>query len=276
MSLVCVVTGCSEPRAFGWLIAEELHERGHAVVATMRDIYGRHRDAARELGRTVEVVELDVTDDAGARALISNVIARHGRIDALVNNAANVRHGALEDTSAESLRAVLDVNVLGPHRLIRAVLPHMRERGSGVIVQVSSINGFSVAPLFGSYSASKHALEAYSEALAYEVEHFGIRVAIVEPSASLTGLHERGRWEPGSDDGPYAPLKRRSWDDGLDAWVGGMEEPADVARAIADAIEDPNTPLHVPVGDVAVQRRANVRAKSDAELRGEALEGTDW
>ena len=276
MSLVCVVTGCSEPRGFGRLIADELYRRGHVVVATMRDVAGRNRDVARELGRTVEVAELDVADDAGAPALISNVIARHGHIDALVNNAAAVRNGALEDTSIESLQTVLDVNVLGPHRLVRATLPHMRERGTGVIVQMSSINGFSAAPLFGSYCVSKHALEAYSEVLAYEVGHFGVHVVIVEPGAFLTGLQDRSVWEPGSDQGPYAPLKRGSWDGTFDEWVDTMEDPSIVAGAVADAIEDPSTPLHLPVGAEAVSRRLARRPVSDEDARGEALRGTDW
>ncbi len=276
MSFICIVTGCSQSSGFGWLTALELRRRDHTVVATMREVSGRNAVAAADLGAVVEVAELDVTDDATAGRLVADVIERHGGIHALVNNAADVRYGALEDTSVESLHAAFDTNVLGPHRLIRAVLPHMRERGSGVIVQVSSINGFSVAPLFGSYSASKHALEAYSEALAYEIGHFGVRVAIVEPSAFLTGLHQRGWWEPGSDDGPYAPLKRRSWDSGLDEWVGSMEDPNDVARAIADAIEDPATQLHVPVGRVAEESRGRARPMSDDVLRAEALEGIGW
>lgn len=264
MSLVCMITGCSNRSGFGWLTAVELLERGHHVVATMRDVAGRNLDVAGELQDAgVEVIELDVTDDADASRVVADVLAAHARIDALVNNAAHVRHGALENTSDESLRAVLDANVLGPHRLIRAALPGMRERGSGVIVQVSSINGFSVAPLFGSYAASKHALEAYSETLASEVWGFGIRVVIVEPGAFLTGLHDRGDWEPGSDEGPYAALKHELWDSTLDAWVGTMAHPGLVARAIADAIEDPDTTLHLAVGKDAVTRRAELRPRAE-------------
>jgi NAD(P)-dependent dehydrogenase (short-subunit alcohol dehydrogenase family) len=276
MSLVCIVTGCSNPQGFGWLVAEELHRRGHVVVATIRDVAGRNRKSAAELGRTVDVAELDVTDEAAIERLVAEVLTRYGRIDAVVNNAANVRMGALEDTPAESLRATLDVNVLGPHRLIRAALPHMRERGEGVIVQMSSINGFSVAPLFGSYATSKHALEAYSETLAYEVAHFGIRVSIVEPGAFLTGLQDRSAWETASDEGPYAALKERSWDAGFDEWVGSMQDPMIVARTVADAIEDPATPLHVPVGGPAIDRRTHLRPTPDDELRRLAVDGLDW
>lgn len=276
MSLVCLVTGCSHPTGFGWLTALELRRRNHTVVATMRSVSGRNAAAASELGQLVDVDELDIRDEAQIAQAVASVSERHGGIDAVVNNAADVRHGALEDTSVESLRDAFDTNVVGPHRLIRAVLPDMRERGSGVIVQMSSINGYSVAPLFGSYAACKHALEAYSEALSYEVRHFGIRVVIIEPSAFLTGLHDRGSWEPASDDGPYAPLKQRSWDVGFDEWIDGMEDPNDVARAVADAIEDPSTELHVPVGGVAKEVRERARPISDDAARARALDGIDW
>ena len=271
MSLVCVVTACSERRGFGWRAAAELHRRGHLVVATMRDVGGRNREAAEELGGLAEVHELDVTNDAGVERVVAAVLERHGRLDAVVNNAARVVMGALEDATVESLRATLDANVLGPHRLIRAVLPHFRGRGSGVIVQICSVSGYVVSPLFGGYCTSKYAMEAYSEALAYEVGHFGVRVAIVEPGAFDTGLHARSAWEPGSADSPYAPLKRREWDDELDEWVAGMGDPDEVARAIADAVEDPATPLHVSVGEDAVEYAARTRPLSDDDRRHEAF-----
>ncbi len=274
---VCLVTGCSRPTGSGWLSAVELRDRGHAVVATMRDIEGRNREGAERLGRLVEVKELDVEIDRSVRATVGAVLARYGRLDAVISNAAHVPMGPLEMTRTGSLRRALDVNVLGTHRLVRAALPSMRERGAGVIVQISSINGFAVAPLFGSYCASKFALEAYSEALAYEIGHFGIRVAIIEPSAFATGLHTRGLWEPGVDRGPYAPLKAQYWDAALDEWVGTMEDPRHLAATIADAVEDPSTPLHVPVGGPAVALRADLRPVSDEELRQRVWEaGLDW
>jgi len=276
MSHVCVVTGCNERHGFGWLIAEELHRRGSTVVATMRDVAARNRDPAAELGGVADVRELDVTDDAEATAFVDAVLRDHGRIDAIVNNAAVVRHGPAEQVAPDTLLQVLDANVVGPHRLIRAALPHLRERGSGVIVQVSSINGFSVAPLSASYCASKFALEAYSEVLAYEVGRFGIRVVIVEPSGFSTGVHVRAVWEPGTEVGPYGPLKQAYWDADLEEWTAEMEDPRIVARAVADAVEDADTPLHVPVGGPAVRRRARYRPVSDDALRRDALEGVDW
>jgi NAD(P)-dependent dehydrogenase (short-subunit alcohol dehydrogenase family) len=277
MSPVAFITGCSEPEGFGWLTSLELIGRGHTVIGTMRDVDGRNSEAAAELrAEGIDVTELDVTDDAGVDRVVGAALRRHGRVDALVNNAADVRLGALEDTTVESLRTVLDANVLGPHRLIRAVLPGMRARGEGVIVQVSSLSGYSAGPLFGGYSASKHALEAYSEALWYEVGHFGVRVVLVEPGAFMTGLHDRSRWEPGTETGPYAELKRRYWDADLEEWVSGMPDPREVSRVIADAIEDPATPLHVPVGEDAVSWRARARPLSDDELRNQELEGIDW
>jgi NAD(P)-dependent dehydrogenase (short-subunit alcohol dehydrogenase family) len=275
--LVCLVTGCSEPRGFGRLSAEELHRRGHVVVATMRDATGRNRAAAEELAGLADVAELDVTDDAAVTRLVEDVLDRRGRVDAVVNNAAYVAMGPVESIDVASLRAAFDTNVLGPHRLVRAVLPHMRARGSGVIVQVSSISGYVTSPLFGAYCATKYALEAYSEALAYEVGRFGVRVAIVEPGAFDTGLHARGRWEPGSTEGPYGPLIRREWDEELEEWVAGMGEPAVVAQVIADAVERADTPLHVPVGDDAVEWAERARPLTDDERRNAAFaDPTAW
>ncbi len=269
--LVCVITGCSHARGFGWLSAMELRDRGHRVVATMRDTVDRNRGSAAALGRLVTVVEMDVADDTSVRDAVAGILADEGRIDAVVNNAADVVPGALETLTVERLAHVLDVNILGPHRLSLAVLPHMRARGSGVFVQMSSINGYVASPLLGSYATSKFGLEAYSEALSYEVEDFGIRVAIVEPGAFSTGLHERAPFDASADDGPYAGVKADRWDEGYDAWVASMGDPSVVARVIADAVEDPTTPLHVPVGPVAVEVRRSFRPLTDEQVRAKVL-----
>ena len=237
----------------------------------MRDTAGRNREAAAALGRDVSVVEMDVADDESVRNTIDGILATEGRIDAVVNNAADVVPGALETLTVARMARILDVNLLGPHRLSLAVLPHMRERGSGVLVQVSSINGYVASPLLGSYAMSKFGLEAYSEALSYEVEGFGIRVAIVEPGAFTTGLHERALFDPTADEGPYAGVKAEQWDATYESWVAGMGDPTEVARAIADATEDPATPLHVPVGPVAVRVRRRFRPVSDEQVRATVL-----
>jgi NAD(P)-dependent dehydrogenase (short-subunit alcohol dehydrogenase family) len=130
-----------------------------------------------------------------------------------VNNAAFGPIGALEDTRPSTLEHTLAVNLVGPHRLVRRVLPPMRRRAWGVIVNVGSINGFVADPMLGAYSASKAGLSMYTEILAYEVGHFGIRVHLLEPGGFATGIHQRAPWEPGGLDpeNPYYPLQVACW-----------------------------------------------------------------
>ena len=131
---------------------------------------------------------LDVTDSAAIDATVRDVIVRHGRIDVLVNNAGRTHVGAAEETTDAELRDLFEVHVFGPSALTRAVLPHMRSRRSGAIVQISSMGGQMSFAGFAAYSATKFALEGMSEALADEVRPMGIKVLIVEPGAFRTGL----------------------------------------------------------------------------------------
>jgi NAD(P)-dependent dehydrogenase (short-subunit alcohol dehydrogenase family) len=134
------------------------------------------------------VVQLDVTDQGAVAAVVADAIARHGAIDVLVNNAGRGQVGAVEETTDAELRDLMDVHFYGPAALVRAVLPHMRERRSGAIVQMSSSGGQLSVAGFGAYSATKCALEGLSEALAEEVRPQGIRVMIVEPGAFRTSF----------------------------------------------------------------------------------------
>lgn len=136
----------------------------------------------------VDAVALDVTDTAAIDRGVAEVAGRHGRIDVLVNNAGRTHVGSVEETGDEELRSLFDVHVFGPAALTRAVLPHMRARRSGAIVQLSSVGGQMSMAGFGAYSATKFALEGMSEALADEVRPLGIDVLIVEPGAFRTSL----------------------------------------------------------------------------------------
>jgi len=279
--LICLVTGCSFPTGFGVHACRILTSRGHVVYAGLLDA---ERDPAarvlREMG--ARPIAFDVTDDDQVTAAVAAIHETEGRIDALVNNAAFGAIGALEDTRASTLEHTLEVNLVGPHRLIREVLPSMRERGRGVIVNVGSINGFIAQPMLGAYSAAKAGLSMYSEILAYEVGHFGIRVHLIEPGGFATGIHQRAPWEPGGldPDNPYYPLQMAFWGD-AETWdPADLGDPALVAAAIADAIEDPSTPLFRPVpADVADLRRRMFGM--DADERREAafsdqLTETEW
>ena len=184
-SHVWFVTGSSS--GFGLHIAQAAVERGDSVVAT-----ARRSEALDELVSSapdrVHAVALDVrrSDQIGAAAAAA--FERFGRIDVLVNNAGYGSVGAVEELDMDDLRDLMDTMFFGAVELTKAVLPHMRERGSGAIVQMSSQGGQVTYPGYGAYCAAKYALEGLSEALAAEVEPLGIRVLIVEPGAFRTGL----------------------------------------------------------------------------------------
>lgn len=244
---VAVVTGTSS--GFGLLIAVELARRGHAVVATMRDVTrdGDLRAACGEAGVTVEVEALDVTDDDSVASAVRSVVDRHGGIDVLVNNAGVGVAGAVEEVPVPTAREVFETNVFGALRMTRAVLGSMRERGSGVIVQISSVAGRVAAPFGGVYSASKFALEGFTEALHYEVAPFGIRVALVEPGSFPTRF-DTNRLRCDDDTSPYAGLRRR-WE-AVYATMPGRDrpDPRAVAVAVAEVVERDDHPLRIPVG----------------------------
>ena len=243
-----LVTGAG--RAIGRATAIECARRGHEVVATARDArLLDDLDVAQRLA-------LDVTDLASVRA----AVAAAGELDAVVNNAALSGAGPLEDFPLERLHAVIDTNTYGAMRVAQALIPAWRERGSGVIVNVSSVQGRVSSPLEGAYAASKYALEALSETLHYELAHFGIRVVIIQPGYIAPGMKAAPR-----HDGPaeYAELWEQ-WT-GTDAKVtgpSGRPGPELVGVAIADAIEKADTPLRVPVGSDAETILA-VRQKLD-------------
>jgi NAD(P)-dependent dehydrogenase (short-subunit alcohol dehydrogenase family) len=165
----------------------------------------------------------------------------------LVNNAGISETGPLETFPHEVLERMFETNVFGPMRLVRALVPAMRERGHGVIVNVTSVEGRVAAPLAGAYCATKHALEALSESLAFEVGHFGVRVVIVEPGYIAPGMRNQVRH--GEEGTPYAEL-RAQWSGADETLVGpsGRPGPELVGQAVAAAIADPATPLRVPVG----------------------------
>ena len=259
-----LVTGAA--RAIGRATVEVLAARGHDVVATARDVRGLAGVPA-EL-----VLPLDVSDPESVRA----AVAAAGELDAVVNNAGLSGTGPLETYPIEALARILDVNTLGPLRMAQAVVPSWRERGSGVLVNISSIQGKIGTPLEGGYAASKHALEAMSESLYFELGHFGIRVVLIEPGYIAPGMkHEADHPGPAV----YADLHAQ-WSGTVDTLTGpgGRPGPEVVGTAVADALEDPATPLRVEVGKDAAMvlqlRRTLDDVAFEATMR-EAL-GLTW
>ncbi|PSP97442.1 oxidoreductase [Halobacteriales archaeon QS_4_70_19] len=180
-----LVTGCSS--GIGRATAYSFLDDDWQVYATARNT--ADIEALGEAGCDIDT--LDVTDPENVERVVDRVIERDGRIDCLVNNAGYGQHGPLEDVSDDLLERQFDVNVFGPHRLVRAVLPHMREREDGTIVNVSSVAGRLASPGMGAYSASKFALEGYSDSLRNEVAPHGVDVSVVQPGPVETMFRER-------------------------------------------------------------------------------------
>jgi NAD(P)-dependent dehydrogenase (short-subunit alcohol dehydrogenase family) len=259
---VWVITGASS--GFGRAIAEAALAVGDIVVAA-----ARRTDALEDLVASaperVTALALDVTDTDRIRKAVAEVLDRHGRVDVLVNNAGRGAIGAAEETSDSELRHLMDLHFFGPAALTRAVLPGMRERGTGAIVQMSSMGGRFTFPGVGAYSATKFALEGWSEALAKEVGRFGIRVLIVEPGAFRTSFN-----------GPGALLLSQripAYDEQIEPLRTGMPEddgkqpgdPAKAAAAILQALDSHDPPLRLALGNDAVdaifQSLDNARAE---------------
>jgi NADP-dependent 3-hydroxy acid dehydrogenase YdfG len=187
MSKTILITGASS--GFGRDTAETLYRAGHTVYASLRDAQGKNRAAAealRELGITT--VELDVRHDASVEAGVKHVLAEAGKIDVLVNNAGIASAGVTEAFTAEQAKAIFDTNVIGLLRVTRAVLPSMRHRHDGLIINIGSVLGRVTFPFVGIYGASKFAVEALTDSLRYEVSQLGVEVVEVQPSGYPTNF----------------------------------------------------------------------------------------
>lgn len=219
-----LITGSST--GIGRATADLLTSRGHHVIATAQNT------AKLEGVQAAQILQLDVTDQESVEAAVSQA----GEIDVLVNNAGRGMRAPIELADPERLQHLWAVNVLGPVRMIQAVLPSMRSRGRGRIVNVSSVAGRRSMPLVGHYAATKHALEALSEALRIEVAEFGIDVALIEPGAVKTAFAAN---RLGIDEfGPYDDLAARAaaWAAESNAAAQTAEE---VAQVVAEAVEAP-------------------------------------
>ncbi len=243
---VILVTGSSS--GFGRLTVETLARQGHQVYASMRDIHGRNAEPSAELRNLAEaenlslrVVELDVTDDAAVEAAVEQVIQQAGRIDVLVNNAGSAFLGPTETFTLEQVQQQFDTNFFGIVRMNRAVLPHMRLRGSGLLVHISSVLGRLVLPFAGVYNASKFAVEGLAETYRYELSSLGIDSVIVEPGAFPTSFFSSvassADQERAAEYQILAPVQQQVTD-GLQEMISGdaAPNPQDVADAVAELV----------------------------------------
>ena len=183
-----LVTGASG--GFGQLISNTLLEKGHKVFATMRGIEGKNKEAAEELKNAgATVLELDVTNDESVNSAV-NTALEAGGIDAVVNNAGVGVLGIQESFTPEDWQRIFEINVFGVQRVNRAVLPHLREKGSGLLIHVSSLLGRMTLPFYGPYNATKWALEALAENYRTELSGFGVDSVLVEPGGFATGFFD--------------------------------------------------------------------------------------
>jgi NAD(P)-dependent dehydrogenase (short-subunit alcohol dehydrogenase family) len=246
---VWFITGTSS--GFGRCIAEEVIARGGRVVATARDPRALAELVALAPDR-VHAVRLDVTKPTEIESALASAIERFGAVDVLVNNAGFSVVGAVEETSDTALREILEPMFFGAVAMTRAVLPGMRKRGRGTIVQITSVGGLTTAPGFGAYCAAKHALEALSESLAAEVAPFGVRVLIVEPGAFRTRLFGAGfRSIPAMPEYEATVGPTRAYAANSDGSQPG--DPVKAAKAIVDAVAAGAPSLRLPLGADALQ-----------------------
>ena len=250
---IAVVTGSSS--GFGLLTVVELAKAGYFVVATMRDLTRRDRldsalASAGNPANDVEVRQLDITDFEGIPTAISGIARDHGRIDVLVNNAGFAVGGFAEDVALDELRLQLDTNFFGQVAVTKAVLPTMRAQHSGHIIMVSSILGLIGQPMVSSYSASKHALEGWAEALRIEIRSLGIKVVLVEPGAYKTDIWTRNVLvSRGSTDERSSNKERsRRYVDGVKERQQQMADPIEVARLITRIAQDSHPRLRYRSG----------------------------
>lgn len=240
-SPVVLITGASS--GIGRAVARAFAAKGFEVFGTSRN------PQRTEPIPGVELVALDVTDQESVAAAVSTVIQRAGRIDILVNNAGFGVIGAAEESSVAQARQLFDTNFFGLIRVTNEVLPHLRAQRSGRIVNVSSVLGFLPAPYSALYSASKHAVEGYSESLDHETRDFGVRVTAVEPGFTNTSF-EAAAVDADSPIAGYAPV-REHVKKVIAGSIPAGDDPAVVADVVVKAATSATPKLRYPAGPAA-------------------------
>jgi NADP-dependent 3-hydroxy acid dehydrogenase YdfG len=245
---VWFISGCST--GFGHELAKQLLSRGNKVVVTARKL-----DALEEFEAMPNalVLKLDVTEPEQISAAVKAAEKRFGHIDVLVNNAGIGYFAAVEEGEDTEIRRMFDINLFGLAAMTRAVLPNMRKRRQGFVVNVSSIGGLRSFPAIGYYNASKFAVEGLSEALWQEVEPLGIRVMLVEPSGFRTDWAGRSADESKHQIADYAATAGAGRA-GVRAVSGHQDgDPVRAINAIIKAVEGPNPPHHLLLGNAAYE-----------------------
>ncbi|HEY4382614.1 MAG TPA: SDR family NAD(P)-dependent oxidoreductase [Acidobacteriaceae bacterium] len=246
MKKTWLITGAS--RGFGRIWAEAALERGDQVTATARKLADL-ADFKERFGDAVLALALDVTQTEQVQQAVEQAYTHFGKLDVLVNNAGGALLAATEEASDDQIRDLFDANYIGMVRVLRAVLPHLRQQRSGHILGVSSGLGIGALPLIGFYSATKWAVEGLHEALAEEVRAFGIKVTIVEPGAYATDFGISARVSEVLE--PYADFRKQFMERLVHQERG---DPKATAEAILKLVDADNPPLRLALGSQVLPR----------------------
>lgn len=236
---VVLITGGSS--GIGKSIGLFLKEKGFHVYGTTRDL-SRQKDFS-----SFQLVSLDVRDTDSISTAIQNIVAEHGRIDVLINNAGVGIAGPMEEIPRGEMQNHFEVNLFGPVEMIRAVLPHMRKQGQGLIINITSIAAYMGLPYRGIYSASKAALEIITESLRMEVKNFGIQMTNIAPGDFATNIASGRYHAPVLADSPYKDSYEKTLEL-MNEHVDSGKDPGLVARKVYQIISDNNPKVHYKVG----------------------------
>ena len=259
---IALVTGTSS--GIGLATAVTLARGGHTVIATMRNpaSAGELQKIVAAEKLPVTVAALNVDDDASVESAFGKVIAQHGRLDVLVNNAGIGGGGSVEECSTARFREVMETNFFGALRCIKAVVPGMRQRRHGCIVNVTSIAGRMALAPAAAYSASKFALEALSECLAQEMKAFNVRVAVVEPGVIATPIFSKAAPIPADSPYPHSRRQRALFAQSLTQ----PTSPYVVGEKIREIVDSDSWQLRYPVGPDAAPFLQWRASKTDEEV----------
>jgi NAD(P)-dependent dehydrogenase (short-subunit alcohol dehydrogenase family) len=241
---VILITGTSS--GFGWLAANSCAALGHKVYATMRDTKGRNADKVKTLlqQQNIEVLDVELTNGKSVMDALATIIDKEGRIDVVVNNAGIYATGIAETFTKDDVEKIMDVNVLGTWRTIRAALPQMRKQGEGLIINISSVAGRFSFPFQTIYNGAKFAVEGLTEGLHYEVRPLGVDVVMIQPGAFPTEVW--GKTVTGSDTaviaayGNLAKVPEQIGAGVMQMFEAMKPNPQLVADAIVNLINTPN------------------------------------
>lgn len=264
MTKTWFITGCSEG-GIGAGLAKAVLQRGYQCVVTARS-YAKIENIVKDYPDTALAVELDVTDQNSIQNAVEKAIAKFGKIDVLVNNAGYAYRSSIEEAKDEGVMKMYNTNLFGPIHLIQKVLPYMREKKQGAIINISSIGAVRTGAASGFYASSKAALELMSNGLAAEVQPLGIKVMVVEPGSFRTHFYDSSL--KGSDN-TISAYKETAWKRSVAESKNAGNQPGDPDKCgdvIIDAIEKENTPFRLLLGSDAVRIVTNALQQRIEEI----------